>query len=66
MTIAGSRVELQRYHIFMPLEGLEGDMEYAALYAGQSCALVHRIEPAARIVAELAKDARAVLQSKLS
>jgi nitronate monooxygenase/enoyl-[acyl-carrier protein] reductase II len=66
MTIAGSPVELQRYHIFMPLEGFEGDLEYAALYAGQSCALVHTIEPAARIVAELAKDARAVLQSRLS
>jgi len=66
MTIAGTRVELPRYHIFMPLEGFEGDMEYAALYAGQSCALVHAIEPAARIVADLAEGARAVLQSRAS
>jgi NAD(P)H-dependent flavin oxidoreductase YrpB (nitropropane dioxygenase family) len=66
MTIAGARVELPRYHIFMPLEGFEGDMEYAALYAGQSCALVNAIEPAAHIVDELARDARAVLQSRAS
>lgn len=66
MTIAGTRVELPRYHIFMPVEGFDGDMEYAALYAGQSCALVHAIEPAAKIVAEIAKGAEALLQSRAS
>ena len=66
MTIAGARVELPRYHIFMPLEGFEGDMEYAALYAGQSCSLVNDIRPAAEIVRDLAREAEAVLHSKAS
>jgi nitronate monooxygenase len=66
MTIAGARVELPRYHIFMPLEGFEGDMEYAALYAGQSCSLVNDIKPAAEIVRDLVRGAEAVLHSNAS
>jgi NAD(P)H-dependent flavin oxidoreductase YrpB (nitropropane dioxygenase family) len=66
MTIAGTRVELARYHIFMPLEGFQGDMEYAALYAGQSCELVHDIKPAAKIVGDLVVQAEALLQKRAS
>ena len=57
MTIAGTRVELTSYAVFPPLEGFEGDMEQAALYAGQSCSLVDDIKPAADIVRELARGA---------
>jgi len=54
MTIGGARVELPSYAVFPPLESFEGDMERAALYAGQSCSLVNDIKPAAEIVRELA------------
>jgi nitronate monooxygenase/enoyl-[acyl-carrier protein] reductase II len=63
---AGEMVELPRYHIFMPLEGFEGDLEYAALYAGQSCSLVNDIKPAAEIVRDLAAGAQAALHKSAS
>ena len=66
VTIGGTRVELPRYHVFMPLQGFEGDVEYAALYAGQSCALVDEIKPAAEIVGDLVRGAEAVLQKSAS
>ena len=61
MPFAGTSLEMPRYHIFMPLEGFEGDMEYAALYSGQSCSLVNDIKPAAEIVKDLVKGAEAAL-----
>jgi NAD(P)H-dependent flavin oxidoreductase YrpB (nitropropane dioxygenase family) len=66
MSIGGTPVELTRYHVFPPVEGFEGDMEYAALYAGQSCSLVNDIRPAAEIVGDLARGAEAAFQSKAS
>jgi nitronate monooxygenase/enoyl-[acyl-carrier protein] reductase II len=57
MTIGGTRVELPSYAVFPPLDSFEGDLERAALYAGQSCALVNDIKPAAEIVRELARGA---------
>jgi nitronate monooxygenase/enoyl-[acyl-carrier protein] reductase II len=61
MNVAGTRIEMPRYHIFPPLESFEGDIEYAALYAGQSCALVNDIRPAAEIMRDLVREAEAVL-----
>jgi len=66
MSIGANRVEMPRYHIFPPLEGFEGDIEYAALYAGQSCALVNDIKPAAEIMRDLVRDADAVLHQSAS
>lgn len=66
MGVAGTRVEMPRYHIFMPLEGFEGDMEYAALYSGQSCTLVNDIKPAAEIMRDLVQGAEAALQKSAS
>jgi nitronate monooxygenase len=66
LTIAGARVEPPRYHIFPPLEGFEGDMEYAALYAGQSCSLIDDIKPAAEIVRDLERGAEAALRRRAS
>jgi nitronate monooxygenase len=66
MPFAGTSLELPRYHIFMPLEGFEGDMDYAALYAGQSCSLVKDIKPAAEIVRDLAAGAEAALYKSAS
>lgn len=58
---AGTPVELVRYSSFMPSEGFTGDLDYAALYAGESCSLVHDIKPAAQIVADVMREAKAVL-----
>src|SRR5205807_3167545 len=50
MSLAGNRVEVPRYSVFPPLESFEGDIDLAVLYAGQSCALVNDVKPAAEIV----------------
>jgi NAD(P)H-dependent flavin oxidoreductase YrpB (nitropropane dioxygenase family) len=63
--LAGQTVELPRYHLSMPLEGLEGDMEDMCLHAGESCALIDDVRPAAEIVAEVASEAEAVLASRV-
>lgn len=60
-SLGGTSVEIPRYSIFPPLSAFEGDVEYAALYAGQSCALVNDVKPAAEIVRELARGAEAAL-----
>ena len=57
MPMAGTTIEVPRYGIFPPLPGFEGDMEHTALYAGESCALIHDIKPAARIVADIVAEA---------
>jgi nitronate monooxygenase len=61
MPFAGTTLETPRYHIFMPLEGFEGDMDYTVLYAGQSCSLVNDVKPAAEIVRDLVRGAEATL-----
>jgi nitronate monooxygenase/enoyl-[acyl-carrier protein] reductase II len=50
--------------MFMPLEGFEGDLEHAVLYAGQSCTLVDDIKPAARIVRDLVDAAEGLLSAR--
>lgn len=61
MPVGGTLLEMPRYHVFPPLEGFEGDVEYAALYAGQSCSLVKDIKPAAEIMHDLVSGAEAAL-----
>ena len=39
----------------------EGDIEYAPLWAGESCSFVNDIKPAGEIVRVLARDAQAAL-----
>lgn len=63
MPVAGQVVELLRYSIFMPMEGFEGDLDDQVLYAGQSCALIDSVEPAAEIVRTLAAGAEALLKN---
>jgi nitronate monooxygenase len=50
-----------RYSSSLPVEGMTGEIEALSLYAGQSVGLVGRVEPAARIVAEVVREAEAVL-----
>lgn len=54
-------VEVPRYSVMSPFASFEGDHELAALYAGESCSLVHDLRPAARIVREVAREAERAL-----
>ena len=62
----GTIVELERYHSrSYPLRGFKGDIEYCALYAGESSTLVHDVKPAALIVRDLMNEAKAALDALL-
>ena len=62
MPIAGTTVEMMRYAVFPPLTGFTGDIDYAVLYAGESCGLVHNIKPAAQIVRDVVQEAEGVIE----
>jgi hypothetical protein len=56
-------VELVKYATrSYPLPGFKGDIEDAALYAGESCSLIHDIKPAAEIVRDLMREADEVIE----
>ena len=61
MPIGGASADIPRYSARTPMIGFEGDLEYAALYAGESCGLVNDIKPAAAIVRDVVAEAEAVL-----
>ena len=46
-----------------PVVGFEGDLDYMAMWAGESVGLVNDVRPAAEIVARLAADAAATLEA---
>jgi nitronate monooxygenase len=58
----GTTLEVPRYSVFAPTVGFSGDMEYTALYAGESCRLVNDIRPAAEIVQGLVRDANQIIE----
>jgi nitronate monooxygenase/enoyl-[acyl-carrier protein] reductase II len=51
-----------RYSTLWPIPGFIGDLEYVALYAGESCTLVQDIRPAAKIVSDLVQEAETALR----
>src|SRR6202022_1350444 len=53
----GLRIDVPKYSAMSPLSGFVGDMEYIALYAGESCTLINEIKPAAEIVRDLVREA---------
>ncbi len=59
--IVGIAVDVPRYSEIPPLAGWEGDVDEAALYAGESCALVRDVRPAAAIVRDVVAEAEAAL-----
>jgi nitronate monooxygenase/enoyl-[acyl-carrier protein] reductase II len=61
MPLAGTTVDVVRYAVFPPLLGFTGDIDYLALYAGESCSLVHEIKPAAQIVGDVMREAEEVI-----
>lgn len=61
LNVMGQRVEWMRYAIGTPPPDFDGDIEYAPLWAGESCSVVNDIKPAAEIVRDLVHDAEAAL-----
>lgn len=53
----GKWVEWPRYATGIVPPDFEGDVEYAPLWAGESCSVVNDIKPAAEIVRDLVRDA---------
>ncbi len=62
MPMAGTQVELPKYGIFPPMPGFAGDLEQTALYAGESCRLIHDIKPAGHIVRDIMAEAEEIVQ----
>jgi NAD(P)H-dependent flavin oxidoreductase YrpB (nitropropane dioxygenase family) len=60
--MAETTLEVPRYGVFPPMTGFTGDIEHAALYAGESCSLITDIKPAAQIVRDLVSEAEEVLE----
>jgi nitronate monooxygenase/enoyl-[acyl-carrier protein] reductase II len=54
-------VDWRRYMVGMATPDFDGDVEYAPLWAGESCSVINEIKPAGEIVGDLARDARAAL-----
>jgi nitronate monooxygenase len=61
VSVAGTTMEVPKYGAMPTITGFSGDMESIALYAGESCSLVHDIKPAAQIVHEVVRDAEEVI-----
>jgi nitronate monooxygenase len=51
-----------RYDVATPWEGMDGDWESAALYAGASAALIHDVQPVREIIAEMEAGAENALR----
>ncbi len=49
--------EVKNYQSYTPLLGTEGDVEAMSMWSGQGVSLVHKIMPAADIVAEISDEA---------
>jgi nitronate monooxygenase/enoyl-[acyl-carrier protein] reductase II len=60
----GTTLEVPRYSAFPPLTGFTGDMEYNALYAGESCSFVNDIKPAGQIVQDLVREAEEIIAQR--
>jgi NAD(P)H-dependent flavin oxidoreductase YrpB (nitropropane dioxygenase family) len=56
-----ARGDIVRYSAYTPAADADGDIDALSLWAGQSVALVHKIQPAAEIVREIDNEARAIL-----
>jgi len=61
VSVAGTIMEVPKYGAMVPIIGFNGDMESIALYAGESCSLVHDIKPAAQIVQDVMREAEEVI-----
>ncbi|HXN04975.1 MAG TPA: nitronate monooxygenase [Candidatus Acidoferrum sp.] len=58
---SGAIREWPRYAIGVATPDFDGDIDYAPLWAGESCSVVHDIKPAAQIVRDLVAEAQITL-----
>jgi nitronate monooxygenase len=58
---SGERVPWPRYAVGVATADFDGDIDYAPLWAGQSCSVVNDLKPAATIVRDLVRDAETAL-----
>ncbi|HXI96946.1 MAG TPA: nitronate monooxygenase [Candidatus Acidoferrum sp.] len=58
-TKTGEMVDWPRYAVGTAPPDFEGDIDYAPLWAGESCTVVNDIKPAGEIVRDLVRDAEA-------
>lgn len=56
---SGEYVEWPRYAVGMATRDFDGDLDYAPLWAGESCSLVDEVKPAAQIVGDLVREVEA-------
>jgi nitronate monooxygenase len=56
-TYSGDVIEWPRYASGMTTPEFDGDLDYAPLWAGESCSVVNDVKPAREIVLELVHDA---------
>lgn len=61
VAVSESRGDIARYRSFTPGPDTTGDIEACSMWAGQTAALVTRVQPAAGIVAEIMAEARGVI-----
>jgi NAD(P)H-dependent flavin oxidoreductase YrpB (nitropropane dioxygenase family) len=59
-------VEWPRYAVGMATSEFDGDIEYAPLWAGESCSVINDIKPAGDIVRGLSRDAETALAAESS
>jgi nitronate monooxygenase len=58
---SGEVVDWPRYAIGSAPPDFQGDIEYAPMWAGESCGVVNDIKPAGQIVRDLVRDAEAAM-----
>jgi nitronate monooxygenase len=58
---SGEPVDWPRYAVGMTTPDFDGDIDYAPLWAGESCSVVNDVKPAGEIVRDLVRDAQAAL-----
>jgi nitronate monooxygenase len=61
VTSSGRKTDWPRYAVGVAGPDFDGDIDDAPLWAGQSCAVVNDIKPAAQIVRDLTLEAEAAL-----
>ncbi len=59
----GTTLDIPKYSVLPPVLGYQGDLQRAALYAGESVRLIHDIKPAAEVVRDLVRETDDVLAS---
>jgi nitronate monooxygenase len=61
VSVAGTTMEVSKYGAMIPITSFKGDMESVALYAGESCSLIHDSKSAAEIVQDVVREAEEVM-----